>query len=107
MPKNRLKKEFFVIAHNIRSLLNVGSIFRTADVFGVTKIYLTGYTGTPGNIFHRARMAKVSLGAESWVPWEHHKSPIKLIKDLRLKKVNIVALENTKGAINISKFKPK
>ncbi|HYV34048.1 MAG TPA: TrmH family RNA methyltransferase, partial [Candidatus Limnocylindria bacterium] len=63
MPK-RNKQDFFVICHNIRSLLNVGSIFRTADAFGVTKIYLTGYTGTPGNIFHRARMAKASLGAE-------------------------------------------
>jgi len=105
MPKTN--KEFYVIAHNIRSLLNVGSIFRTADAFGVTKIYLTGYTGTPANIFHRQRMAKASLGAESWVAWEYKPSAVKLIKDLRLKKINIVALENIKGATNITKFKPK
>lgn len=104
MPKN---KEFFVIAHNMRSLLNVGSVFRTSDAFGVAKIYLTGYTGTPGNIFHRARMAKASLGAESWVPWEYYRSPVKLIKRLRSEGVKIIALENRRRAKNIAKFKPK
>ncbi len=106
MGKNR-GKDFFVIAHNIRSLLNVGSIFRTADAFGVAKIYLTGYTGTPANVFHRARMGKVSLGTESWVPWEYEKSPIRLIKRLKSEGVKIIALENIKGAGNIAKFKPK
>ncbi len=100
-------RQFFVIAHNIRSLLNVGSIFRTADAFGVTKIYLTGYTGTPGNILHKNRMAKVALGAESWVPWEYQKSPGRLIKKLKSDGVNIIALEKTQGAMNLSKFKPK
>ena len=109
-----MKKQdsFFVIAHNIRSLLNVGSIFRTADGLGVSKIYLTGYTGTPGNVFHRQRMAKVSLGAESWVPWEYHRSPAKLIKGLQSAGVKIIALENRVGAgfsrpQPVSKFKPK
>src|SRR6266404_1677405 len=105
MPKKT--KEFFVIAHNIRSLYNVGSIFRTADAFGVSKIFLTGYTGTPGNILHRQRMAKSALGAETWVPWEHQKSPIKLIKRLKSAGFNIVALENTTKSISIKKYKPK
>ena len=100
-------KGFFVIAHNIRSLLNVGSIFRTADAFGVNKIYLTGYTGTPANDLHRKRMAKVSLGAESWMPWEHYNSPVKLIKQLKSQKVSIIGLEKTGKAIKISKYKPK
>ena len=107
MPKKHKKGEFYVIAHNIRSLLNVGSIFRTADAFGITKIFLTGYTGTPANPLHKIRMSKSALGAEAWVPWEHRPSAVKLIKDLRLKKVKIVALENTGKAIKLSKFKPK
>ncbi len=105
--KKKAAKEFFVIAHNIRSLLNVGSIFRTADAFGISKIYLTGYTGTPANEFHKKRMGKVSLGAENFVPWEYKASAVRLIKDLRLKKINIIALENIKGSIYIGKFKPK
>ena len=100
-------KDFFVIAHNIRSLYNVGSIFRTADAFGVCKIFLTGYTGTPANIFHKKRMAKSALGAENWVSWEHEKSALKLIKRLKLEGVKIIALENNKTAINIKKFKAK
>src|SRR4029077_21150098 len=101
MPAVKQKRDFFVIAHNIRSLLNVGSIFRTADAFGVTKIYLTGYTGTPANEFHRKRMGKVSLAAESWVPWGYEKSPTRLIKRLKSEVVKIIGLEKTKGATNI------
>ena len=106
MAKNS-GKDFFVIAHNVRSLLNVGSIFRAADAFGVSKIYLTGYTGTPANVFHRARMGKVSLGAESWVPWEYEKSSVRLIKRLKSEGIKVVALENTRRAVNLQKFKPK
>ncbi len=102
-----MAKDFYVIAHNMRSLYNVGSLFRTADAFGLTKIFLTGYTGTPGNQLHKLRMAKSALGAENFVPWEHRPSAVKLIKDLRLKKTKIVALENIQGAISIRKFKPK
>lgn len=102
-----VNKDFFVIAHNIRSLYNVGSIFRTADAFGVTKIYLTGYTGAPQNPVQQKRIAKSALGAEKWVPWEYKKSAAGLIKDLKLKKVNIVALENNVKTISILKFKPK
>ena len=55
-----------VIAHDIRSLHNVGSIFRNAAAFGIEKLYLTGFTATPP----RKEIAKVSLGAEDLVPWE-------------------------------------
>lgn len=99
--------EFFVIAHNMRSLYNVGSIFRTADAFGVSKIFLTGYTGRPDNELHRLRMSKSALGAEKWVAWEYQRSPIKLIKELKKQGVNIVALENGAQATPITKFKPK
>jgi 23S rRNA (guanosine2251-2'-O)-methyltransferase len=101
------KKDFFVIAHNIRSLYNVGSIFRTADAFGITKIYLTGYTGTPKNPIHNHKIAKSALGAQAFMPWEYHKSPLILIKKLKKQKVKIIALENNTKAIGIKKFKPK
>jgi 23S rRNA (guanosine2251-2'-O)-methyltransferase len=95
---------FYVIAHNIRSLQNVGSIFRTADAFGVTKIYLTGYTGRPDNVVHSAKIAKVALGAEHFVPWEHAASATKIMKQLKAQKVKILALENNTKTKNIRTF---
>lgn len=100
-------KELIVIAHNIRSLHNVGSIFRTADALGVSKVYLTGYTGSPPD----PKIGKVALGAENYVAWEKHKSAVMVIK--KLKKANprlrIVALENNvkRKIFNINKYKPK
>jgi tRNA G18 (ribose-2'-O)-methylase SpoU len=101
------RREFYVIVHNIRSLHNTGSVFRTADAFGVTKIYLTGYTGRPDEHLNGPKIAKVALGAEKFVPWEYKPSAVRLIKDLRLKKVHIVGLENNFRTKNIHKFKPK
>ncbi|MFH1099117.1 MAG: TrmH family RNA methyltransferase [Candidatus Uhrbacteria bacterium] len=74
------------ILHNIRSAHNVGSIFRTADAVGIKKIYLCGYTPGPfdprGNL--RQPFAKVSLGAEQSVPWEHCQSTTRLLDRLRV-----------------------
>src|SRR5437870_2433160 len=107
MPKSR-SADFFVIAHNIRSLYNVGSIFRTADAFGVAKIYLTGYTGTPAYYVHKDKIHKAALGAEEWVPWEYSKSPQAVIRILKKRKVKIIGLENNVGKpVDIGKFKPK
>lgn len=103
MPKSS-KKEFYVICQNIRSLFNVGSIFRTADAFGVDRIYLTGITGRPP----RKEISKVALGAENYIPWEYHRQPARLIKILRKQGIRIVALEQVKGkSISLSKWKPK
>lgn len=85
-----IHNSFFVIAHNIRSLYNVGSIFRTADAFGVDKILLTGYTGTPKN----PRLTKTALGAEKTVAWEYRKQLLPLLKSLKQQKVKIAGLEN-------------
>jgi tRNA G18 (ribose-2'-O)-methylase SpoU len=87
-----MTKQLYVIAHNIRSLHNVGSIFRTADALGITKIYLTGYTGTPPD----PKIAKVALGAEQFVPWQKAVSAVRVIKKLKQEQPNlrIVALEN-------------
>lgn len=108
MPKVGSLKNFFVVAHNIRSRHNVGSIFRIADSLGVSKIYLTGFTPTPPH----EKISKVALGAENFVAWEQSKSPLLLIKKLRKdnKKISVVALENnikSKKLISLNKFKPK
>lgn len=104
-----MSKQFFVIAHNIRSLFNVGSIFRTSDAFGVTKIYLTGYTPTPEVPKHKLKIGKTALGAEDFVPWEYRLRPSMVVKDLRLQlpKISIVALENNTKSVPLNTFKPK
>ena len=89
----KAEKNFYVLAHNIRSLHNVGSIFRTADALGVGKIFLTGYTGTPKNPIHAEKISKVALGAETWLPWEYHKSPYRLIKKFQEQKIKINQVE--------------
>lgn len=100
-------KSFFVIAHNIRSLYNVGSIFRTADAFGAAKIYLTGYTGTPEGLVQQRRIAKSALGAEKFVPWEYYKSPARLIRGLKEQGIRVVALENHVKAKKLAQAKIK
>ena len=101
-------KELYVIAHNIRSLHNVGAIFRTADSFGVSKIYLTGYTGVPTGK-NADKISKVALGAEGFVPWEQAKSAVRLIKKLKTQGVRIAVLENNvrRETISLGKYKPK
>ena len=90
-----------VILHNIRSLHNVGSIFRTADAVGIKKIYLCGITPAPVDKFGRLRqqLTKVSLGAEHYVEWEKVKAVSKLIDKLKKQKYKIFAIEQSKKSI--------
>jgi tRNA G18 (ribose-2'-O)-methylase SpoU len=87
----------------------VGSIFRTADAAGISRIYISGYTPTPLDRFGRERkdIAKVSLGAEKDIPWEYVKDPIDLIKKIKKEKVEIVALEQNSRSIDYRKIKIK
>jgi tRNA G18 (ribose-2'-O)-methylase SpoU len=101
-------REIFAILPNVRSAHNVGSIFRTADAVGVSKIYLCGVTPVPGQRGRAGRdLAKTALGAEVYLPWEKHSSAAALIKKLKQKKVRVVALEQSKNAIIIGKYRPK
>jgi len=97
-----MKKEFFVICDNIRSLENIGSIFRTADALGVSKIFLCGICGTPPN----PKIAKTALGAEKTIPFEYYKQTGRLIDRLKKDKIQIVSLEQDKKAIDYRDFKP-
>ncbi|MDP1629344.1 MAG: TrmH family RNA methyltransferase [bacterium] len=101
---------FFAILDNIRSLENVGSIFRTSDAFGITKIYLGGISGMcrrGAAKFLNPKISKTALGAELNVSWEHDWQTWRIIDKLKKEGVKIVCLEQTKKAIDILKFRPK
>lgn len=102
-------KQTYLILHNIRSLHNVGSIFRTADAAGVSKIYLTGYTPAPHDKLGRLEQnfAKSALGAEKFVEWSKTKNIGPLLSKLKKQGVQIVAVEQDAASTIYSKFKPK
>ncbi|MCX5681485.1 MAG: RNA methyltransferase [Candidatus Omnitrophica bacterium] len=93
---------FCAVLNNIRSLYNVGSIFRTADGAGVEKLWLCGITGHPPS----AMIAKTALGAEHQVEWEHQDDCLKVIRQLKAKGYQIIFLEQTKKSILYQKFVP-
>jgi tRNA G18 (ribose-2'-O)-methylase SpoU len=104
-----VKKDVYIILDNIRSIANVGAIFRTADAIGISKIYLTGYTPTPVDRFGRIRQdfAKTALGSEKSVPFEYHKDVENLIQKLQEENVEVVAVEQNRGSLDYKKFKLK
>jgi tRNA G18 (ribose-2'-O)-methylase SpoU len=81
-----------ILVENVRSVHNVGSIFRSADGFGAEKIYLTGYTACPP----REDLHKTALGAEDAVPWEFYKNPLDAVRDIKKRDISIVLIEQTK-----------
>ena len=91
-----MDKSIIIFAHNIRSLWNVGSLFRSSDCFGVDKIYLSGYTGTPP----RREISKTAIGAEEWIPWEKVEDFSALTK-IKSEGYKIVSLELSDTAINV------
>ncbi len=103
------KQEKIVVLDNIRSIYNVGSIFRTSDALGINKIFLCGCTPTPLDRFGREKkdLAKVALGAEKNIEWEYAEDTISLLKELKKKKVFIVAIEQDKKSIDYKKIKIK
>ena len=76
---------------NIRSVHNVGSIFRTADGFGVSEIYLTGYTACPP----REDLTKTALGSDKVVPWTHYENSLDAIDDILKKGITPLVVEQT------------
>lgn len=80
-----------VLVEDVRSLWNVGSIFRSSDGSGFEHIYLSGISGSPP----RKEIEKVSLGAEQNISWEYHMNPLAAIKEVKAKGIQIVGLEKT------------
>lgn len=105
-----------VIAHNIRSTHNVGAIFRTAEGFGVEKIYLTGYSPYPSfpgdpRLPHLAekiekQIHKTALGAERFVSFEHQEEVGTIISRLKHDGFDIIGLEQTYDAVPLNDFVP-
>ena len=93
-PDTRLE----VLLDNVRSAWNVGSIFRTADGLGISKLYLCGITPTPEN----KSVTKTSLGAEKTVAWEYSHNALEKVKELKYKGYVLIALEHDKRAISLS-----
>ena len=81
-----------ILVENIRSVHNVGSIFRSADGFGSEKIYLSGYTAYPP----RQDLYKTALGAEDVVPWEYFEEPLEAAKIVKNNGIKLIAIEQTK-----------
>ena|SRR3989344_4862991 len=101
--------ENILILHNIRSVANVGAMFRTSDAVGIKKIYLTGYTPAPLDRFGRIRkdLAKSALGAEKFVSWEQKKNIYPLLVKLKKDGFEIIGIEQTKKSIDYRKIKPR
>ena len=95
-----------LVLDNVRSVENVGSIFRTADAVGVKKIFLLGLTPAPLDRFGRVRqdLHKTALGAEEYVPWQVARDGKKLLRQLKKDGYFLVALEQTLRAIPYAKF---
>lgn len=96
------KSRIIVVLDNIRSLNNIGSVFRTADAFLVQKIYLCGITATPPH----KDIRKTALGATESVDWEYRDSTLPLIEELNTKGIRTIAVEQAETAIMLDAFEP-
>ncbi|MFY0628899.1 MAG: RNA methyltransferase [Flavobacteriaceae bacterium] len=101
--KNTDKTPLIVILDNIRSLNNVGSVFRTSDAFLIEKIYLCGITATPPN----KEIHKTALGATESVDWEYREDTLELIEGLRKQDIVIASIEQAENSTMLDKFTPE
>jgi 23S rRNA (guanosine2251-2'-O)-methyltransferase len=95
--KEQKKFTVSVLLDNVRSMLNVGSVFRTCDALNVEKLFLGGITATPP---HR-EITKTAIGAENSVEWEHVADPVNLVQTLKQEGWRIMALEQTDSSVDI------
>ena len=101
--KKSKKTSAIVILDNIRSIHNVGSIFRTSDSFLIEKIIISGYTATPEN----SKMEKTALGSSDSVDWEYTEDIIETIQNLKNKGIKVVSVEQADKSLKIEKFIPE
>jgi len=99
------KEENILILPDIRSAINIGAMFRTADAVGINKIYLTGFSPRPTDKFGRIQkdIAKSALGAENFIEWEYKKNLLPIINKLKQNGYIIIAIEQDKKAIDYRK----
>ena len=97
------KTPIIIVLDNIRSLNNVGSVFRTSDAFLVEKIYLCGITATPPH----KDIHKTALGSTDTVDWEYAENTIDLVEKLKAENVKICSIEQAENATMLNDFKPE
>ena len=103
--KNTQQK--ILVLHDIRSVLNVGAIFRTADSIGINKILISGITPAPIDRFGRERkdLHKTALGSEKSVAWEQVQNIEEKIKELKTEGFEVVALEQSPESVDYKEYK--
>lgn len=97
------KTPLIVVLDNIRSLNNIGSVFRTSDAFLIEKIYLCGICATPPN----KDIHKTALGATESVAWEYVEDTLTLIENLKSQKVKVLAIEQAEDSTKLNTFFPE
>ena len=98
--KQTEKTPVVVVLDNVRSLHNVGSVFRTSDAFLIEAIYLCGTTATPPN----AEIHKTALGAENTVEWQYFEHTLDAVRHLKQKSYRILAVEQAENSISLDKL---
>jgi len=98
--KKTTKTPIIVVLDNIRSLNNVGAVFRTSDAFLIEKIYLCGITATPP---HR-EIHKTALGATESVDWEYKENTLALVNELKAQGVVVAAIEQVENSVMLDEF---
>lgn len=101
--KESEKTPLILVLDDVRSLHNIGSVFRTADAFLIEKIYLCGITATPPN----KEIHKTALGATETVAWEHAENVLDTIKNLKTEGIITLAIEQVESSILLQDFKIK
>ena len=99
--KSTEKHSVIIILDNVRSLNNVGSVFRTSDAFLIEEIFLCGVTGTPPN----KEIEKTALGATSSVKWSYDSSTLNAVNSLKDKGYKIFSVEQAEKSISLKDFK--
>ena len=97
------KTPLIVILDDVRSMHNVGSVFRTADAFRLEAVYLCGITGCPPH----AEIHKTALGAEDSVDWRYFKTALEAVEELKGRGVTVYSIEQAEGSTKLPEFKPE
>ncbi|MGM9818520.1 MAG: RNA methyltransferase [Paludibacteraceae bacterium] len=98
--KSTKKKPLVVILDNVRSLHNVGSVFRTSDAYLVEKIFLCGITAVPPS----AEIHKTALGAEDTVQWEYAENTVAVVASLKANGYTVLAIEQVEDSVSLNDF---
>ena len=101
--KNTKKTPIIIVLDNIRSLNNIGSVFRTSDAFLIEKIYLCGITAQPPH----KDIHKTALGSTETVAWEYVENTIELVKKLQTENIIVCSIEQAENATMLNNFKPE